>query len=73
MNQYGAAMSRPLPQKDFEWCTDKKWTSEKDMEKVSESILQIDPESNTGYFFEVKIKMICRKYFIFFIIIFLIG
>ena len=52
INQYGAAMSRPLPEKDFQWCD--KWSDETDMDKVSESIMQIDPEAKTGYFFEVK-------------------
>ena len=47
-------MSCPLPQKDFQWSD--KWSTETDMEKVSESIMQIDPEGNTGYFFEAKIK-----------------
>ena len=57
MNQYGASMSRPLPQKDFSWCVLPGVNRGRcDMEKVSEDIMQIDPESNTGYFFEVKIK-----------------
>ena len=50
-------MSQPLPQKDFQWCD--KWSIETDMDKVSESIMQIDPEANTGYFFEVNPTYFC--------------
>lgn len=56
-------MSQPLPQKDFQWCD--KWSIETDMDKVSESIMQIDPESDTGYFFEVN-----PHYFVLFIYFF---
>lgn len=54
INQYGAAMSKPLPEKDFQWCTDK-WCTETDMDKVTASIMQIDPEATTGHFWEVSL------------------
>ena len=62
-------MSQPLPQKDFQWCD--KWSIETDMDKVSESIMQIDPESDTGYFFEVNPHYFVL--FIYFFFFFLVG
>ena len=37
------------------------------MDKVSESIMQIDPETDTGYFFEVNPHYFCLIYILFFV------
>ena len=50
-NQYGAAMSQLLPQKDFKWI--------EDVEKVfnEEKIKKLDPLGKTGWFFEVDVEV----------------
>ena len=53
-NQYGWAMSQYLPEKNFEW--DNEFTKIKDMNVLTEKILDLNDESLKGYIFEVDLK-----------------